>query len=362
MKIAFLLSAYNPCQEHRLVAPARAFESPKHIAKLVFAGSGFTPAVLAEAARADVVQMSYCCRREEVEAIWALRRRGAMVAVDYDDNLLQHEDPAVRRGVVSACALANLLTVSTGELRRVFGGVCRTPIAVLSNRVDTRAWRPRPPGPRPAPYVIGYAGSRTHTRDLEQVAEALWAVLRTRQDALLRVLGCQPLPVPADIQKRVSWRPWTPLSGIQEAFQALDPDVAIAPLVDTPFNRGRSALKWMQFGALGVPMVAQRLEPYSTVILDGYDGYLAGDLAEWETRLLALARYPRIRARMGQAARERVERDFDLKFDRRARIAAYRQVLPHYAAANPQKGDRGDSPEPGAAGPNRPLHTVCGRG
>ncbi len=238
------------------------------------------------------------------------------------------------------------MTVSTPELERVFRCVSGKPVAIIPNRIDTTEWTV---GPRRSDddYVIGYAGSPFHTPDLEMVAPALWNVLRRRPEARLRVLGCRPIAVPPRLAHRVSWGPWQPIASARQAVEALRCDVGIAPLVDTPFNRGRSNLKWLQFGALGIPIVAAALAPYDC-IQDGYDGYLAADLEEWETRLVALAKYPSIRRNMGDAARFRVAHGYDLSLDREARERAYGKVLPPapaQAAANPTEGDA-ETPEP----------------
>ena len=39
-------------------------------------------------------------------------------------------------------------------------------------------------------------------------------------------------------------------------------DIAVAPLVDHPFNRAKSALKLLEYGALALPVVATDIEPY----------------------------------------------------------------------------------------------------
>jgi hypothetical protein len=40
-------------------------------------------------------------------------------------------------------------------------------------------------------------------------------------------------------------------------------DLLIAPLVDNPFNRCKSNIKWLEFSALGIPMAGQNICTYN---------------------------------------------------------------------------------------------------
>ncbi len=328
IKVAFLVSAFNPCQHYRMLEPARLYPD----ATFVYAPNGFKAAVLNDAAKADIVQMSYCCRPEELQAIASLHRRGVKVAVDYDDNLLQMTTSDDDRAVVAGiCGLADLITVATEELAAVYRNVARhTPVAVLPNRIDVCDWAVLRRLPRTSidrPVVIGYSGSHAHTRDFLSIADAVWKILRARQNAVLRVLGCEPFPVPADLAERVQTRSWVNVAEHRRAIADLHADIALAPLVDTPFNRSRSPLKWLQYSALHAVTIASAIPPYYGVIQDGIDGYLAADADEWEQRLLGMIDNPVVRNSIAGSAFRRVVRDFDLHSDAAARLQAYQSVL-----------------------------------
>ncbi len=66
-------------------------------------------------------------------------------------------------------------------------------------------------------------------------------------------------------------------------FSQQDCDIFIAPLIDNQFNRCKSAIKYLEYSALGVPGVYSRLSPYSSVVKHGENGFLASTLEEWET-------------------------------------------------------------------------------
>jgi len=64
--------------------------------------------------------------------------------------------------------------------------------------------------------------------------------------------------------------------------------------------------------AEGLPAIATRIGSIPDLVKDGVEGFLvsAGDVDALADRICRLARDPAIRRRMGQSARERVERDF----------------------------------------------------
>lgn len=359
MNVAFIVTSYNACKYWRVTEPAREFPG----AELIFATHGFTHDVLERAAAADVVHLHYACLPEEMAAIAELRRGSrAAIVVDYDDNLFQMfaRDPFGRETVLRCAALADLITVTTPELARVYGNAVRgVPVCIIPNFIDVRDWTPAEI--EPGASVIAYLGSRSHTRDFLAIQEAVWSVLRKRPDWSLRTIGCDPLPVPSDLRDRVTERPWLPVTEVLGAVCELGAEIGIAPLVDTPFNRGRSALKWLQFGALGVPMVASAVPPYLDTIADGHDGFLAADLPEWEERLLRLMDDDRLRDAVGGAARRRVVDKFSLERDRDLRTEVYRKAIQHRAerirASSQAKGGRGvaRAAEPVSAGSSIPA-------
>jgi hypothetical protein len=66
-------------------------------------------------------------------------------------------------------------------------------------------------------------------------------------------------------------------------------DIGLAPLLDTPFNRGRSGLKALQFSELGVQGVLSRRAPYTDYAeLPGMH-LVSDDSAAWTEQIVELA-------------------------------------------------------------------------
>ena len=51
-------------------------------------------------------------------------------------------------------------------------------------------------------------------------------------------------------------------------------DIGIAPLVDSPFNRSKSAIKAMDYAALGLPVLASDMPVFRGSLADGPGGML----------------------------------------------------------------------------------------
>lgn len=151
-------------------------------------------------------------------------------------------------------------------------------------------------------YFSGYP--RVHDEDIDSVGEVLASILKRYPQVVLRMFGELNLPgvlqtaaLAARIERRavVDWRVLP-----QEIAQM---DLTIAPLIDNPQRRSKSAVKYLESGLCGVPVVASRLEPYTHVIRDGQTSLLASTASEWEQSLGSLVEDSELRRRLGEQAR-----------------------------------------------------------
>ena len=87
-------------------------------------------------------------------------------------------------------------------------------------------------------------------------------------------------------------------------------DIGIMPLVDEPFARGKCGYKLIQYMACGLPVVASPVGVNKQIVEHGVNGFLAETPAQWEDALQTLLADPDLRQRMGQAGRQKVERQY----------------------------------------------------
>ena len=101
--------------------------------------------------------------------------------------------------------------------------------------------------------------------------------------------------------------PWTDQT---EASSIAGFDIGIMPLVDAPFERGKCGYKLIQYMACGLPVVASPVGVNCQIVEHGVNGFLAETPEEWEQALQTLLADADLRNRMGQAGRQKVERDY----------------------------------------------------
>jgi glycosyltransferase involved in cell wall biosynthesis len=205
-------------------------------------------------------------------------------------------------------AASHLVTVTTPELAEVYRPF-NPHVVVIPNAVPdwlTKLPVARTNDTRRGRLVLGYTGSPSHASDYEEwSADVLVRHMRRHLDrTLLRYYGLsgRPLGLPAVWPADV--RPWERQTSAY--LRALSMDVGIAPLADTAFNRGKSGVKALEYGALGIPAVVQDVPQYRATVLDGQTGFLASTPAQWLAAMDELWRDPARRIEVGSAAREYV--------------------------------------------------------
>jgi glycosyltransferase involved in cell wall biosynthesis len=172
--------------------------------------------------------------------------------------------------------------------------------------------------------VVGYgSGTATHDVDFQEAAVALQRVLQRYPQMELWIAG--PLNLPSSLGRFGDRVRRFPLSDWRDWFRLMAKvDLALAPLeMDNVFCQAKSEIKFVEAGALGVPVIASRVGPYCEAIADGVNGFLAANEKEWVTALCSAIEDDALRARTGKAAQLTV-RD---KYSPAARTSDLRQLL-----------------------------------
>ncbi len=102
-------------------------------------------------------------------------------------------------------------------------------------------------------------------------------------------------------------------------------EISFMPLGDTPFNRAKSDLKFIEAGACRVAALASHVV-YADSIEEGRSGLLFQDADELRERLLRLVAMPELARGLGNAARSYVAGERMLAYQVATRIAWYRSL------------------------------------
>ncbi len=312
-------------------------------------------------------------QRYAVPDLWAagallahVRESGGKLLFDLDDDLLclpkKHSDInrlSPKTSVVEALLRgADRVQVSTSELAARLARVTRPgAVVVVPNGLDERLWSPAPPPEHAeggaafaAAGITGrvtrllYMGTATHGADLDLILPALGRLKATFAEQisieLVGILGAGELPpfvkrveVPhraglsypafvAWLTAQQSQRPWA---------------IGIAPLADNAFNRCKSSIKLLDYGALGLATIASDMPAYRAADGAALPGaLLAADETAWFHALAKVIRQPARRLELAKAGRAALLGQHSLAVQsatRRAILAAAALARPDPASA-----------------------------
>jgi GT2 family glycosyltransferase len=249
---------------YRVVHPARgAMEASLARSRV---SRGYPTVALMEKFEVDTV---YSQRQLEDRQIENLKRYrevlGCRIVMDFDD-LVTHvpEKNAHKKSLFKdmknrlrqIAAVADRLTVSTAPLADHFaeyhGDIRVVPNALMRSQWEHLASRRN----TSKKCRVGWAGGISHRGDLEVVRDAIrdladeveWVFLGMQLEDCVRYVK--------EFHKGVAFPAYA------EKLASLNLDLAIAPLEIHPFNECKSHLRLLEYGILGIPVIATDIHPY----------------------------------------------------------------------------------------------------
>lgn len=222
-----------------------------------------------------------------------------------EENARKH---AATRDLLNIC---DLITVTTTELGKQLRKMApKTKIVVLPNYVDFKRWLPMEKNESDEIRIIWQGGSahfddmRLIVQDLEKIHEKYNSGKKKRVKFCF--MGIQYDALYKNFKEQVDYFPW---HGDIETYplmvREMKGDIALAPLKDTVFNRGKSPLKWCEYSALGVPTIASEIV-YGDYIDHGKTGLIARN-GEWFKYIDELIQDKEKRLSIAQKAYNRVK-------------------------------------------------------
>lgn len=248
---------------------------------------------------ADMVVVQSLVNPRMIADLWAYRvERGKKIITDRDDLLTVQDDNPVKATHKELHAVpwskelikvADLVTVTT----KTIAAECRQfnhNVHVIPNYLDMETWDIPLAKNETGQIRIGWTGSVTHKEDLRMVLPSLKEVVRRRKNVKLVFcgdlsIGKELADLPRDRYElnmgTSNYYAWSAL------VHTLALDIAIAPLLDTPFNRARSALKYLEYGMIQAAGVYSPVV-FAEVVDNQQTGLLASNKASWTASLLTL--------------------------------------------------------------------------
>jgi glycosyltransferase involved in cell wall biosynthesis len=253
-----------------------------------------------------------------------LRRHARKLIYEFDDAvMLKHRGvrPSWTRRVRFRRTVRSADAVTTSNpYLAALAAPFRAPatVRVVPNAIDLKRWKPRAPsGP---PRRIGWFGSPTNLDDLRLLTGALAPLLRARPSLEFAVVSERPPDLPDLPHRHIPYEPG------RDNEQIASFDVAVAPLPDTPWTRGKAPVKLLCYLASGVPVVASDVPPHRALLADGVTAFLAGSDEDWRRKLETLIDGPEVRERFAGAGLDLLRRFYDAESMARQYLAFYREV------------------------------------
>ena len=296
----------------------------------------------------DVLVHQRCWHDNLLHDIQILQSRGCKIIHEFDDGLhnmpntnpsfrhLRNDSPMVKT-FTEAIKTADVNIVSTPQLRdfyRKFNPHVEVAYNCVDDGIFAKFERKITGQPKREGQIrIGWGGSNTHQQDLETALPALIRVMREFDNVRFGFIGWDGRSLfPSDLHKRVEdlgrTYPGYPkkeppggftltlddvpdrLPSVQyfDLMDSADFDIAIAPLERNTFNSQKSFVKFLEYGALNLPIVATAHGPYRQYAEEAKEpvGLLCSDTQSWYKALVSLIGNAAYRAKLAEANRRNV--------------------------------------------------------
>jgi len=152
-------------------------------------------------------------------------------------------------------------------------------------------------------WTIGYHGTRAHRDDIAHLAPALTSVMAAHPQVRLEVMMGRHVPDSLAGIARLEAPEALPWKAFQHYQATRRIQIGLAPLLETPFNGGKSWIKFLDIAAMGGVGIYSRRAPYTEIVEHGVDGLLVGDdPEEWQSALEQLLAAPAVTRAMAERA------------------------------------------------------------
>lgn len=277
--------------------PSKALELRGHTIKQAFFGATVEDSLL-DWPDTVIFGRTYPTQCTPIKWMTELKKRGKRVIYDMDDDFWEVAKTNPSKLVSSALKdqyegmikAADAVITPSRVLAKKFQKYFKKKIFICPNGVDLKRYVERQH--KQQPVTVGYMGAASHWKDLHLVGKVI-AELSKKHVFEFFIYGLVGEPLEAAIyfyRKNIAYN-FTPekndelraaiefynqLEGVRlrhmpfmppelhpSIMSNVDFDIGIAPLEDNVFNSGKSCIKFYEYAAVGTPVLASDVLPYS---------------------------------------------------------------------------------------------------
>jgi glycosyltransferase involved in cell wall biosynthesis len=230
--------------------------------------------------------------------------------LDVDDAIFLYRNGKAAKRIASSCAL---VVCGNEYLVENFSRWNRN-VAAIPTGVDTDRLRPRTGTADEGALTIGWIGTVSNFRYLEQIKPALASVLKAHKAARFRIVSSERPGFLCDLGDKFEFVRWYP--GIEET-EIPGFSIGIMPLEDNEWSRGKCAFKMLQYMAAGIPVVASKVGMNRKLLAQAEVGVGVESIDTWADALDHVMSDAGLRRRCGKNGRKIAVEEYSL-----TRIAA----------------------------------------
>lgn len=307
MKIYAMRDA-GGCGYYRVTVPMRALAANGHEVTFGELADGVNPAAPA----GYPFILGQRIDNHEAVKFWRRLKAGSKLIFELDDDVWHVERTNwqsygiygradIQDAVRHAAEVADMVTCTTDRLGEILGVFNRN-VKVLPNYIPAWACDLENTRHLYGGLTVGWMGGASHALDMAELTPHMRRFLDRYPAWTCHFIGTDYRTTLKHAHAKHT--PWVYVTKNDKAFyQIIDFDIGVAPLAPTEFNRSKSHLKALEYGARGIPVIATDAEPYHDFIKHGETGFLVKQDHEWLKYLSLLAEDEELRKAMGEKAR-----------------------------------------------------------
>lgn len=252
------------CGEYRIIGPCRALNEAG-LAQAYVSEKLYYPGQLAKV-DPDTVILQRHVENNHLDAIGEIKRYSRAFRVFEIDDLLHDLPPKnLHRDVmygdelerlIEGISLCDRFITTTPALADAYGRYCKD-VKIVPNYLERAKWGQLTPartqGRKPR---VGWAGGASHIGDLELLYPVVKALHKEVDWVFFGLCPESLRPYIHEYHRGVE------LDFYPSKLASLNLDLALAPLEYHPFNEAKSALKILEYGILGYPVICTDIATY----------------------------------------------------------------------------------------------------
>lgn len=281
---------------------------------------------------ADIVVLQSTVNKEGIALLRAYQKlHGLKIVVDCDDllemnddnpNDIEHKIKNAAEVIKITIGIADAVTCTNEALQKHLKKL-NPNVHIFRNYMDMQRWDLPKQANTTDRVRIGWAGSATHLNDLKSIVKPLIKAKEAFPNIDYIFMGETRIKdlFPFHVEVLLG----VPFEYYPMKLHSLRLDIALAPLLDTPFNRCKSNIKFQEYAIAKYPGIYSPTV-YNFQYFEPKFGMVAEDEDHWYRSIKHLIDYPERREEIRENAYTLVKRKYTLENNAQDLLKVYKSL------------------------------------